>query len=274
MKSTASPIAALWRGAIFIFSFAVCASTCFAFQNKDAAKNVQTKKPESVHTTAANQPRKQTFPEAAKPMMNADFLSPMEREMIAEINLARTEPQKYAAFLEEMRPFFKGNDFTRPKQKTVTTNEGVKGVEDAINFLKAAKAVSRLEIQKGMFLAAKDHVGDLIATRQFGHKGSDGNFVDARVSRYGSWSSSIGETIAYGGATPREIVINFIIDDGNPKRGHRLQLFDPSCRVIGVSCGKHPLFETLCVVTFTGDFSEKKTTDDAAKTSPPKAVKK
>ena len=45
---------------------------------------------------------------------NANALSPLEQEIVQEINLARTRPQAYATYLEQMRPFFKGNLYQPP----------------------------------------------------------------------------------------------------------------------------------------------------------------
>ena len=42
------------------------------------------------------------------------YLSPAEREVLNELNLARTDPKQYAEFLSEMRQYFNGNHHERP----------------------------------------------------------------------------------------------------------------------------------------------------------------
>src|SRR6266481_1900354 len=43
-----------------------------------------------------------------------DFLSPFEREIVAEINLARKDPKQYASFLTEYRKQYNGSSLALP----------------------------------------------------------------------------------------------------------------------------------------------------------------
>jgi uncharacterized protein YkwD len=186
------------------------------------------------------------------------FMSPMEREILDEMNLARTEPQKYAAFVEQYRAYYKGNQLTLPgRGKAIVTFEGIAAVDEAVGFLKAAKPLSPLEINRGMSLAAKDHANDLAIKGVTGHKGSDGSTPNARLERYGSWEGVVGENIVYEVSTPREIVIGLIIDDGTANRGHRRNIFDPNHRVTGVSITDSPANGAKCVLNYAGGFQDK-----------------
>jgi uncharacterized protein YkwD len=116
-------------------------------------------------------------------------------------------------------------------------------------------------------LGAKDHVGDLAKTGGRGHKGSDGSVPEDRVSRYGTWSDSVGENILYNSSKAREDVISLIIDDGVATRGHRKNILKPTFHVIGIalSNGKSG---TIGVITFAGGFADSTTTRDPKTASP------
>jgi hypothetical protein len=187
----------------------------------------------------------------------ASIMVPTEQDLVAEINAARADPQKYAAILEQEKKYFSGNEFHPPQRPGFVTNEGLKAVDEAINFLRSLKPVPTLATVSGMCLAAKDHLKDLQSSGKTGHKGSDGSTTEDRVNRYGNWMESIGENIAYDAPTAREVVIGWIIDDGLASRGHRKHLFDPSYRVVGVALTPLPNSSNMFVATFAGGFSEK-----------------
>jgi uncharacterized protein YkwD len=192
------------------------------------------------------------------PLPKLEFLSPLENEIIAEINLARAQPQTYASYLEEIKKYYVGNQLRRPGKTAEATVEGVRALDEAIQFLRAAQPLPPLQIFKGMSLAARDHANDLGTSGNTGHKGNDGSTPNARVSRYGEWASSVGENIVYQAmTTARESVMGLIVDDGIPTRGHRKNLFDTTYRVAGISLGARSNLGTLCVITFAGGFSER-----------------
>jgi uncharacterized protein YkwD len=186
------------------------------------------------------------------------YLSPLEKEIIDEMNLARAEPQKYAAFVKEYKSYYDGARLTIPgRKKALVTAEGIAAVDEAINFLRAATPLSVLDIAKGVSLAAKDHASDLALKGLTGHTGSDGSLPNARVDRYGNWEGAIGETVLYEVSTARQMVIALIIDDGVPNRGHRRNIFDANYHIAGVSITNSPANGARCVVDYVGGFREK-----------------
>lgn len=187
----------------------------------------------------------------------ADFLSPREKQIVAEMNFARANPAQYAAYLEQLRPLYSGNELKRPGKPSVVTAEGVAALDEAIRFLRSATPLAPLQVSKGLCSGARDHALDLLRSNGMGHRGSDGSFVEQRVGRYGSWQKEVGENIAYEAASAREAVVNMLIDDGAPKRGHRKNIFNPNFGVAGVAVGDPAAPQTTCVVTLAGGFSER-----------------
>jgi uncharacterized protein YkwD len=223
-------------------------------------------------------------PAQTKPGGGEYVLSELEKAVLEEMNLARTDPAKYATYLEAWRPYYSGKVFKQPGKGNLETIEGAAGLEDAIKFLRSAKPLPRLQLSTGMCQGAKDQSFDQSQTGDVSHQGKDKSFSWERVARYGEWKTPVSENIAYDNGTARDIVINLIIDDGVPSRGHRNNIFNSSYIVTGVACGSHPLFGGMCVCTFAGGFTEKSSQNNSAapaptaqpaatQSSPPKARK-
>jgi uncharacterized protein YkwD len=189
---------------------------------------------------------------------SVDYLSPLENEIVREINLARKNPKAYAFFLEQLKSYYDGNLFKRPGEIIIKTEEGISAVDEGIRFLQTANPAPPLSPSKGMSLGARDHVKDQGVRGTRGHQGSDRSQPWDRVDRYGKWKKMVGENIFYGDNRAREIVMGLIIDDGVPDRGHRKNLFNPDFRIVGVACGYHATYGTMCVITFAGEFKDKK----------------
>ncbi|HBB87609.1 MAG TPA: CAP domain-containing protein [Blastocatellia bacterium] len=183
--------------------------------------------------------------------------SSQEREILAEINLARTNPTLYLRYLEDFKASYRGKEIKYSDGSTLVTNEGVSALEEAINFVRLLKPLPPLELRKGLVLGAKDHVNDLVKTGQSGHRGSDGSILEDRLNRYGSWSVAVGEDIVYRSRKAREDVIALIIDDGVKSRGHRKNIFKSDFHVIGLALSPTSKTPPMCVITFAGGFADK-----------------
>lgn len=186
-----------------------------------------------------------------------DYLSSLEKAVVNEMNIARTSPKQYASFLEQFRKHYDGKLLKLPGETPLLTKEGPGAVVEAIGSLRSQKPVPPLNPSKGMSLGAKDHVRDLGTSGASRHSGSEGSQPWDRVNRYGTWQKIIGENISFGHNEARHIVTTLMIDDGVPHRGHRKNIFNPDFRVVGVACDDHPIYRTICVITFAGGYQEK-----------------
>lgn len=204
--------------------------------------------------SAANVPAAR--PDAATPTP-AYNPSQVENEILAEINLARTRPQEYAAYLEQIKPYFKGRLFEPPGQPASATQEGAAPLEEAISVLRAMKPQTPFTFSSAMSLGANLLVKEQGAQGLTGHKGLDGGFCDQRLARFGRVEGAVGEALSYSSQSARLRVISWLIDDGFVSRGHRNSLLSPAYKIVGVSCGDHSRFTSMCVVDFAGGFLDK-----------------
>ncbi len=188
---------------------------------------------------------------------NADATARLEQEIFQEINLARTHPQDYAAYLEKLRPFFKGNTYQPPGRPGLATQEGLRALDEAIGTLRQVQPLKPYELSKGMCLGANLLVKDQGAKGLTGHKGTDGSYCEQRLEQFGTWQGTVGENLSYGRDDARQRIITLLIDDGVANRGHRTRLLSPDYKVVGVSCGDHAQLGTMCVITFAEGYRDK-----------------
>ena len=208
------------------------------------------------------------------PKNTSGSMSEPERDLLNEINQARANPQLYASYLEKLKPLFSGKQYKSANGAPLMTEEGWTAVDEAIRFMRSAKPLGPLNPSRGLSLAAMSHVKDQSGSGNTGHQGSNRMMIEDRVKPFGNWQGNIGENITYGNDSARERLLTWLIDDGFPSRGHRNRVMSGDYNVAGVSCGSHPQYSAMCVLTLAGGFMDVPTTTvtpaTTTKTSSPK----
>lgn len=218
------------------------------------------------HKSQAKAPLK-AEPAVNKPVAQHSLLSEWEQAIVAEVNLARSNPSQYSRYVADFKRQYTGHQLRFADGTSLVTNEGVAAVDEAIEFLRLAKPAAPLEVRNGLVMAARTHLEDLVKTKRTGHKGSDGSNAEDRFSRFGTWSGSVGEDIVYHCRSARENVISLIIDDGVSNRGHRKNIFKSSFNVIGIALAKQPKSTDICLRTFAGGYIDRPLQDTKGPTA-------
>lgn len=181
------------------------------------------------------------------------------KQILAEINLARKNPRGYAEYLKEFRSQFRGKSYSLAGTETmVRTSEGAKAVDEAISFLLRQKPLPPLAWSEGLAAAAAELAEEEGESGDTGHMGRSSGGPRKRIERHGQWKAAFGENIFYGPGDARQVVMNLIIDDGVPDRGHRKNIYYRAFARAGAACGPHPGFGTVCVIDFAGEFREQR----------------
>ena len=202
-------------------------------------------------------PKKNSLSNAVKQTAAQSNLSPLEIAVLTEINLARTDPQKFITYLEEYRKYMKGTILSLPNKIRLQTVEGLLPIDEAIGDLKKLKKINSFEVSGGLSKVARQQLTDLQENPKLKHYGKDGSDLEKRLLKVGFAGTPIAENISYQADTAREIVLNMIIDDGYKSRSHRKNIFSPNFNLLGVACGVAIDRTTLCVTEFAGSFKEK-----------------
>ncbi len=187
--------------------------------------------------------------------LHASFTSvlPLEQRMamdvLAELNRARTDPVRYAESLRTYRGYYRDRVIVSPVTAIrYLTVEGVAPVDEAIDYVVRRERQAPLAPAVALAAAASDHQAEQQRDGAVGHDGPDGSTPGDRVRRRGG-GRYVGEVIAYGSEDAADVVRQLVVDDGVADRGHRTLLFDDSIRYAGVSCGGHPVYRYMCVIT-------------------------
>lgn len=207
----------------------------------------------------AAEPRQQGGPRVASDGVPPNCCDQLERDIIEELNRARTDPDKYATSLESDLRFYRGNLFRRPTDESaLQTREGTAAVIEAVKTLRRMKPLAALRPSSALAMGARDHVRDQAPRGLMNHKGTDGTMAWDRVSRYGQWETKVSENMTFGPASGRDVIAALIIDDGIRDRGHRKNIFDSEIRIVGVSCAPHKTYRLMCDIVHAGGFTDRR----------------
>ncbi|MEU6478189.1 CAP domain-containing protein [Streptomyces sp. NPDC047017] len=98
-----------------------------------------------------------------------------------------------------------------------------------VNAERAKAGCSALTLDPALTKAAQEHSADMAAHQNMSHTGSDGSAPSDRISAAGYDWSAYGENVAYGYATPEEVMAGWMASPG-----HRANILDCSFKEIGV----------------------------------------
>jgi uncharacterized protein YkwD len=184
----------------------------------------------------------------AHPQVAGPDWSRLAMDIHTETNLVRRDPAAYARHLEAMLP--------RSGRPLLRTEEGPSAVREAIAVLRARKPAQPLRWSKGLAGAAADHVKDQGPIGGLEHRGTDGSNPARRAERRGRWVTAMAENIAFGENPARQVVIQLLVDDGVPDRGHRNNILDGGWGVEGAACGPHRDYRQICVMDYAVRYVE------------------
>jgi hypothetical protein len=189
---------------------------------------------------------------------DAIYMSPLEQQVILELNKVRSNPKQYAEeYLEDLLTAYSGKLFSYPGQDPVKSQEGIHPLEECIEVLLKTEAMTSVNPAEGLAKAAAELVADQQKHGGIGHISRNGSTPQKRIEKYGSWDICSAEDITYGSFEARQIVITLLIDDGVSDRAHRKNILNPCFKFAGVANGTHPSYLSMCIIDYAGDYDTK-----------------
>ncbi len=174
--------------------------------------------------------------------------------VLRALNHARTDPAGFTLVLQRYRAQLQGNRYLEPGTNSwIVTREGVAAVDEAIAALRGTAPLPPLVMNPALTAAAQDQVAWQGPRGEVGHVGEGRSSPFDRMRRHGVAKRAAGENISYGTAGA-QVVIDLIVDDGVPARGHRRNILDPAFREVGIAVGPHRRYRTMCVMDLASSY--------------------
>jgi hypothetical protein len=170
-----------------------------------------------------------------------------------EINALRLNPPAWCATLTELRACFDGATYRSPTASGVKsdTDEGVAAVQDAIDVLRGLTPLAPLAVAAPLAAACATFTD---ANRE---QLSPPVGAKARRDMFGS-SHAYAELLNVGGATPKEVVLLWLISDGNANRKNRKALLNPAATHFGAAAVRNSSVFQVTFCAIAENFVEKK----------------
>ena len=158
--------------------------------------------------------------------------------------------------MERLRSFFDpaSKILSEPGKIRIQMVEDISIFDDAIEFLSELQTLNHLHWDENLALSALEHVLDIGPKGLLRFESSDGTSVEDRIRKYGNFIEHLGESIDYGPNDAIGVLVSLILDDGEPEKPDRYNLFRPDYLKVGIACGPHKTEYQITVFDFAYDF--------------------
>jgi uncharacterized protein YkwD len=177
---------------------------------------------------------KNIFPDAdCRTAEKAVYMSEREQEMIAEVNLLRTQPQRYAEIIEDYVSFIDAQIRIDPEAQTFYRKE-LKSAEELIELLDRLKPLNATKPSRNLYKGARIYGEAAKTTGNLERQGSDGSLPWTRIMKYAPTMIDGEENLPYGSTNIRYSIIKLLIDKDDKLRKQRKVLLNPKWNFLAV----------------------------------------
>ncbi|MFD4540316.1 CAP domain-containing protein [Streptomyces bauhiniae] len=174
--------------------------------------------PKATKTATAARPTWTAKPAPAKPAaLKSASAKPVSTSTVRQVS-TQPRPVQTATAAAPSTP-----------QPAATASGDVARIVELVNAERAKAGCSPVALNSTLTKAAQDHSADMAAHNTMSHTGSDGSDPGSRITAAGYRWSAYGENVAYGYATPEQVM-----DGWMNSPGHRENILNCSYKEIGV----------------------------------------
>jgi uncharacterized protein YkwD len=190
-----------------------------------------------------------------QPKQPSDDYTKKAKEVFKLLNEYRKTPKILIKHLEMLKKYIDNkNILSEPGKIQVQMVEGKEAVNEAIKYLQEIITLPPLIWDENLALSALEHVMDIGPKGLVSYQSSDGTEPEDRITKYGNYVESLGENIDFGPNDAMGVIVSLLLDDGDPERPHRDNLFKSDYKKVGIACGTHKTEYQMCVMDFAFDF--------------------
>ena len=180
--------------------------------------------------------------------------------IIKEINKVRSNPKEYSQNVKNNINCFQGKVLKLPESKIgIITKEGPDAYIECAKFLETVSPIQKLKINESLNKIAKEFLNKIQNTEI---NEIDNIDMEKIIDKYGNFSGSFSRAIDFGGNSPKNVICNLLVSDGDKNRSQRERLFNNELKLIGAASGKHKSFSYCSVIVCCEEFYENEIEDE------------
>ena len=173
----------------------------------------------------------------------------IEKEIFNSLNSLRKNPKSYISKLSNSIQYYTDLLCHKPNETPIQTNEGKYAVNVAINYLQQQDPLPEFKLSTEISNSCRDLVKYLGPNGLLTYDEKNLNLYK-RIDKYCEWDGAIAENLDFGFFKAENIVLNFLIDDGDDNRYQRYNLLYPDFKFVGIAAGAHKEYGICVVVEF------------------------
>ncbi len=189
--------------------------------------------------------------------MNESFRS----ILLNEHNRLRANPSDLIPVIEKYMTSIDSDNFiTYSNGSKYKLHEGIDSFIEAIEFLRNKNPIKTLTYDELLSKSAQEMANTLCEERDLKSLKLSSLSLSDRLDKFIEWDFSCAENIDFGSFSPRDALVNLLVDDGNPSRSHRENMFREDLNYIGIGISNHFSLGKCLVINYVswikGHFQE------------------